>query len=180
MIYLGFYARYGLGMQFIAFSFLFSILLVVFFIDIDHRIIPDGLVITALLGGAAVFVINIFTSFDIYGDRLWWNPLLGILPGSVFLLIMALIGGAIYKSDEAMGMGDVKVFAPIGMFLGWRMCMLALILAVLFGGIAGIILILFRKKKRRDTIPFGPYIVAGAYLTAMWGWNIVNSYFSLS
>lgn len=179
LIYLGFYTKYGLGMQFIAFSFIFSILLIVSFIDIDYRIIPDGLVLTALIGGAAVFILNLFKPFAIYGDRLWWNPLAGMFPGSVFLLLMALIGTAIYKSDEAMGMGDVKIFAPIGLFLGWRMCILALLIAVLIGGIAGILMIFSGKKKRRDTIPFGPYIVAGAYLAAMWGWDITSSYFNL-
>jgi len=59
-------------------------------------------------------------------DRKWWNPLLGAFIGFGFLLLVAIVGYLVYKTDEAMGGGDVKLFAPIGLFLGWKMTIVAL------------------------------------------------------
>lgn len=179
LVFLSIFLKYSVSVEFIMFSFLMSVLIAVFFIDIDHRIIPDELVITGLAGGAAVIVVNLFHEISIYGDRLWWNPIAGILPGSGLLFLIALLGLVIYKTDEAMGMGDVKVFAPIGIFLGWRLCTLALLLSVIAGGLSGIILIIAGRKKRKDTLPFGPFIVAGTYVTLMWGWDIIRWYFGV-
>lgn len=168
--------RYLFSVEFFAFLFLMALLIAVFFIDIDHRIIPDELVIAGLAGGAAVILYNFFKPFGIYGDRQWWNPLLGSITGSGILFLVAVIGLIIYKSDDAMGMGDVKLFAPIGIFLGWKMCLLALFLSILAGGLSSLVLILLNKKKRKDTIPFGPFIVAGTLATILWGWDILYWY----
>lgn len=168
--------RYSLTFDFAASAFIMSILIAVFFIDIDHRIIPDGLVLTGLAGGVILILYNIFYPVQIFGDRNWWNPLLGTVAGSGLLLLIAVIGMLIYKSDDAMGMGDVKIFAPIGIFLGWKMCIIALLLSIFLGGIISLLLILLKVKNRKSTIPFGPFIVAGTYITLIWGWDILNWY----
>ncbi|MCX7747485.1 MAG: prepilin peptidase [Clostridia bacterium] len=161
--------------DFAASAFLMSILIAVFFIDLEHMIIPDGLVITGLVGGAAVFVYNIFMPIQIYGDRNWWNPLLGLLPGSIFWLLIGSLGMLIYK-DDAMGGGDIKIFAPIGIFLGWKMTIVATLSSVFIGGFVSLILILVGIKNRKSTIPFGPFIVIGTFVTMMWGTEILNWY----
>lgn len=170
--------KYKLTVDFAASAFLMSVLITVFFIDIDHRIIPDGLVITGLAGGVLVILYNIFRPVWIYGDRDWWNPLLGMITGAGFLFLVAVIGMIIYKTDDAMGMGDVKIFAPIGIFLGWKMCIAALILSIVSGGLTGLFLIVTRLKDRKSTIPFGPFIVIGTFITLMWGWDILSWYMS--
>lgn len=170
------FQRYGWSVEFAAFSYLALLLVAMVFIDIRHRIIPNGIVIAGLIGGAAVFIYNLFIPFPYYGAKSWWQPLAGMLPGSVFLFMMMLAGMLIYKSDEVMGMGDVKIFAPIGMFLGWRMCIVALLLSIITGGMAGIILMLSGIKKRKDTIPFGPYIAVGTILTILAGWDVLYWY----
>lgn len=170
------FARYGLTADLAAFLFLSYILIAVFFIDLDHQIIPDELVISGLIGGTVLFVYNLFRPFPIFGDHNWWNPLLGLVSGSGFLLGVALLGLVIYKSDEVMGMGDVKIFAPIGLFLGWRMTLLALFIAVCTGGVFSLLLIILGKADRKNMIPFGPFIVIGAFSTVMWGWNILAWY----
>lgn len=176
-VYTALYAKLGLSPAFAAAGYLMTILLIVFFIDIDHRIIPDELVVAGLCGGAAVFVCNIFyPGVMIFGDGRWWTPLLGMLPGSGVLFAVAILGSIIYKTDDAMGMGDVKLMAPVGMFLGWRLCLAALFISILVAGVSSIMLMLLRIKKRKDTIPFGPFIVMGTFLTIMWGWNLLGLY----
>jgi len=168
--------RYGFSVYFPAAAYLTAILIVVFAIDLEHRIIPNGLVIAGLIGGAALTVYNVFHPVVIYGDRHWWNPLLGIAVGSGFLFVVAVISVFIYKSDEAMGMGDVKIFAPIGIFLGWRMTAVALFLSVVTAGIAGLLLMLKSMKNRKATFPFGPFIALSSYIVLLWGWDILVWY----
>lgn len=165
--------RYGLTAEFLFFAFLFSALIIVLFVDIDNRIIPDKLVIATAIGGCLALIYNIFKPLSIYGDRNWWNPLLGVLPGSGFLLLVAILGILIYKSDDAMGMGDVKIFAPIGLFLGWRMCIAALVISVFLGGLTGAALMISGVKKRRDSLPFGPFIAIGTIIAVLWGNQII-------
>lgn len=172
----GLFLKYGLSAQFFAFIILISILTAVFFIDIDHRIIPDELVIAGLAAGFVFFVYNIFRPMPAYGGGGWWTPLIGMVSGSGILLLIAIAGMLVYKTDDAMGMGDVKLFAPIGLMLGWKLCLAALFISVLLAGFTSIFLITIRRKGRKDTIPFGPFIVAATYITMLFGWDIVNWY----
>jgi len=169
IVFLLLFRRYELDIYFIFAAYIMSILIAVFFIDIDHKIIPDGLVLAGIAGGFLLFIYNIFFPVDIFISRAWWNPLVGAVTGSGFLFAAALAGSIIYKSDEALGMGDVKIFIPIGMFLGWRVCIVALILAILAGGIYSIAVLVLRIKKKKDIIPFGPFIVIAAFTALMAG-----------
>lgn len=181
IVYTALFMKYGFTIPFAAFVFLMTLLIIIFFIDIDHRIIPDELVIAGIVGGAALLVYSFFNPMpEIFGDDKWWTPVAGFFSGSGFLLIVALLGLFIYKTDEAMGMGDVKLMAPIGLFLGWRLCLEALFIAVVLAGFISVMLILIRKKKSKDTIPFGPFIVTGTFITIMWGWDIFNWYTGLN
>lgn len=171
------YLRYALSPQFFAFAYMTVILTAVAFIDIDHRIIPNGLVLSGLAGGIPVIIYHSFDPLPIYGSDGWWEPLMGLLPGTMFLFVIFLLGLLIYKSDDVMGMGDIKLFAPIGLFLGWRVCILALVLAILLAGICSLVLILTGVKKRKDTIPFGPCIVLGTLIAMLAGWDIIIWYF---
>jgi len=178
MLSVALFFKYGLTVDFGAFLYLTYILIAVFFIDLDHQIIPNELVIAGLVGGAILFVYNLFETFQIYDDHLWWNPLLGMALGSGLLLAVSLIGLALYKGEEVMGMGDVKLFAPIGLFLGWRMTLLALFISVVLGGMSSVLLMLLGKANRKSMIPFGPFIVTAVFITIMWGWDILRWYLS--
>jgi leader peptidase (prepilin peptidase) / N-methyltransferase len=177
LIFVALFMKYGISVPFIAFAFIMTILIAVFFIDMDHRIIPDELVITGIIGGTVLVIYNCISPMTvIYGDSNWWTPVIGFFSGSLFLLLVAILGIIIYKSDDAMGMGDVKLMAPIGLFLGWKLCLAGLLLAVTIAGVVSLFLIITRIKKRRDAIPFGPFIVTGAFIAIMWGWDLINWY----
>ncbi|HOM03072.1 MAG TPA: prepilin peptidase [Acetivibrio sp.] len=168
--------KFGLTVDFLASAYLMSILIAVFFTDVDHMIIPNGLVIAALIGGVPLFVYNILRPVDIYGDRNWWNPLLGALIGFGFLLLIGVLGYLVYKTDEAMGGGDIKLFAPIGLFLGWKMTIMTLFISFVTAGVISIILLLLKKKDRKSTFVFGPFIVIGTFCTYLFGWELLNWY----
>ncbi|NTV90231.1 MAG: prepilin peptidase [Clostridiales bacterium] len=171
------FMKFGVSVAFLAYGILMMLLIAVFFIDIDHRIIPDELVIAGLVAGLAVFVYNIFAPGKFqFGSDNWWTDRIGLVLIPGILLLVAIIGMIIYKTDDAMGMGDVKLLAPIGFILGWRLGLVALFLSVIVAGVAGLFLIIVRRKGKKDTIPFGPFIVTGTYVALMWGYQILNWY----
>ncbi|MEI6132674.1 MAG: prepilin peptidase [Bacillota bacterium] len=158
-----------------------AILIAIFFIDIDHQIIPNGLVIVATIAGAGVVLLNAFAGYKFFLDQLWWEHLLGVLPGVIAMILIMVLGAIIYKK-EALGMGDVKIFIPIGLFLGWKLAIAVLIIAIIAGGIGGVILMLTRKADRSSAMPFGPFIVFGAVVAMLANTQLIqiaNWYFGL-
>ena len=179
------YLRYGLSVDTLAVIVLMSVLLIVFFIDLDHMIIPDGLVLTGLVAGFLLYAYQLmaprngwpaFTLQGTPGTVRWFEPLIGMFSSSLILFVVALIGLAIYKNDGAMGMGDVKIFLPIGLILGWRLSLLTLFGAIMLGGFAGIILLVFKLKDRKAAIPFGPFIIVSAFVMSLYGYQLLNWY----
>ncbi|NLW03055.1 MAG: prepilin peptidase [Clostridiaceae bacterium] len=172
-VYVIVYLRYGISVETLALLYLFSILLAVFFIDLEHMIIPNGLVLLGMAGGALVMVYNLFVPFSLYQPSRWYTPLIGMVSASGILFAIALVGLLIYRNDGAMGMGDVKLFIPIGMFLGWKLALLSLFISVMLGGITSIVLLVLKVVKRKSAIPFGPFIVAGSFIAALAGYDIL-------
>jgi leader peptidase (prepilin peptidase)/N-methyltransferase len=177
-----------------------AVLIAVFFIDLDHMIIPNGLVIAGIVLAAGVFVLNIFLSVPIYEYGAWWTPFLGLLPGSVALFLIGSIASLIYtlankraakkktpvkdaesevESVEAIGFGDIKILIPIGLILGWKYCLFAMLIAVITAGLTGVILLTAKIRKRRDEIPFGPFIVLGTIIALLFGQPILSAYLNL-
>jgi len=178
LIYLIIYIRYGFSVETLALIFLFSILIVVLFIDLRHMIIPNGLVLLGMAGGALVTIYNMFIPFSLYQPSKWYTPLIGMFSASGILFAVALIGLLVYGNDGGMGMGDVKLFIPIGMFLGWKLALLSLFLSIMLGGITGLVLLISRVVGRKTAIPFGPFIVVGTIISALFGNSIINWYFN--
>jgi len=146
--------RFGLSFDFVRFAVLSCILVSAAFIDIDHRIIPDKLNLFGIVTGLVFIFLPDSLTIK--------NALLGLVVGGGLLLLVAVI------SRGAMGGGDIKLFAVIGLFLGLEKTIVALFLTFLLGGIAGIILVATKIKSRKDYIPFGPFIGIGAFIAIMW------------
>jgi len=168
ILWLFVYMRYGLTIETLALLYLFSVLIPVAFIDLAHFIIPNGLVLAGLLGGIPLYFYHLTVRPVVfYRSDNWYAPLLGMVSASGILFIVALIGLLIYGNDGAMGMGDVKIFLPIGLFLGWKLALVTLLLSIFIAGIVCIFLLLFRIVERKSTIPFGPFIVLGTIIVGL-------------
>ena len=173
------YLRYGLSVETVALIFLYTLLIPVTFIDLKYMIIPNGLVLTGFIGGIALSLYHIFINpFSLYQSTLWYTPFLGMVSASGILFVIAMVGFIIYKNDGAMGMGDVKLFIPIGLFLGWKLTLLTLFLAIVMGGFTSLVLLILKIKERKSAIPFGPFIAIATYITGFYGNNILNWYFT--
>ena len=176
IVFLFLYLKYGYSITFMFITIMMAVMIVVFFIDLDHLIIPDKLVIFASIIASLMVVYNFFTPLAVYGDSSWWNPLLGALIGSGSLLLVALLGSVLFKTDEAMGGGDIKLMFPVGLVLGWRLTLLTLFLAIMIAGLYGLILLALKKTSRKSSIPFGPFIVLAFLIASIWGYQIIYWY----
>ncbi len=150
-------------------AFLSLIFVPIFFIDLDHRIIPDQLDLPWIAVGFAVsFIPGAFVN--------WFGSLLGIVVGGGIFALVMWLGGVVFKK-EAMGFGDVKLAAMMGAFLGWVNILLILVMASFLGSVVGLALIAMTRKKGGSTyVPFGPFLVVAALIAIYWGDAIIAAY----
>jgi leader peptidase (prepilin peptidase)/N-methyltransferase len=78
-----------------------------------------------------------------------------------------------------MGWGDVKLAALIGLATGFPLLFFSIIIGAILGGIVAVALVLVKKRKFKETIPFGPFLALAAMLTLLWGSSILNWYLGL-
>lgn len=167
LLYLAIYNKFGLSMDFIFYGTIFSVLLIISFIDLHFQIIPDFLNILILI----LAIIYKILQFTLYGisSNLFNSILALIISGGIFLIIVIL-------SKGGMGGGDVKLIGVLGFILGIKMVLLNIFLSFILGAIISIFLLLFKIKERKDSIPFGPFICLAFIITVFWGDLIINWY----
>jgi leader peptidase (prepilin peptidase)/N-methyltransferase len=107
-----------------------------------------------------------------------------IQPGIASAALGGAIGFAIpfaiaLASRGGMGWGDVKLALLIGLATGFPQVFLALIMGAILGGVVAVALVIARRKKRREAIPFGPFLAVAAMVTLVWGSNILSWYLGL-
>jgi leader peptidase (prepilin peptidase)/N-methyltransferase len=164
------YLKFGIGADFIFYSLTFSILLAIVFIDIKEMIIPDSLVVAILV----LSVIHKGTNYFLYGlSPQLISSILGlIVAGGLFAAIVLISGGG-------MGGGDITLIGALGFVLGFKYILLNIFLSFITGAIISILLLAARIKKRKDPVPFGPFIALGFFLTVLQGQAIINWYLNL-
>ncbi len=161
------YSKYGLTGRLLAYIILASILIIISFIDIDERIIPDILIIIGTVAGFFTSLLGFTVSLV--------DALLGLLLGGGILLVIGLASLLVLKK-EGMGGGDIKLMGMIGLFLGWKMALLSLLLSIFLGGIISLFLLITNRKKLGEYIPFGPFISCGTMVALIWGKAILSWY----
>ena len=145
-------------------------------IDIEYQIIPDELIVTGLGVGIILIIYNLFGSVSFYKDSEWYSPILGAVLVSGILYIVSKLASKIYKTEDTIGLGDVKLFGVLGLILGYKRVLVAFLLAVLFGGIYGIVVILIDKNNRKKLVPFAPFISLASIIVVFCGYDIITWY----
>lgn len=158
VIFIGLLYLYGFQLKTLAYMILFPMLLCAFVIDYRLKIIPNRLNLTIFEVGLAYTFLEGIININIAIDML-----LGMIAGAGIFLFITLVGGLI-AGKEAMGFGDVKLMGGLGLFFGWRTIIIISLIAFLLGAIVGIALMLRKKKKSDEYIPFGPFIVISAVI----------------
>ena len=140
------------------FIILSPMLVSAFCIDYKLHIIPNRLNLTIFEIGLLIAVIGGISDINFA-----INALEGMLVGGGIFLIITLIGG-LFAGKEAMGYGDVKFMAALGLYFGFANMIAITFMAFLIGAIISAILIIFKVKKTNEYIPFGPFIVIACYI----------------
>ena len=165
VIYVGLVYKFGIqdsfieNLNLIKYVILTPMLLSALVIDYKKQIIPNRL-------NLRMFEIGIVIAF-LYGISnvaITIDMLLGMIVGIVIFLIIALIGSLFYGKDS-MGLGDIKFIGALGLYFGLANIIAISIMAFLIGAISGIILIISKRKKTNEYIPFGPFIVIAAFVS---------------
>jgi leader peptidase (prepilin peptidase)/N-methyltransferase len=144
-------------------------LIVLFAIDLEHHLLPNAITLPGIVVG---FVFSLFT------EPGWLASLIGILVGGGILYATA---EAYYRirGEEGLGMGDVKMLAMVGAFLGWQLTVVTLMLASLAGSVIGGSLILLQRGGMKTALPFGTFLAVGAALAATVGSPLLDWYLRL-
>ena len=157
------YAGFAYGMLFIA-------LLALIVIDLETWLLPFGITVPIAIIGliGAIF----------FGLRPLADSLLGMVVGFVVFFLLLVGGKAVFKRD-AVGGGDVVFGMMAGVFLGWKLTILMIFLASLFGSLVSIPLLLMGKTVSGRAIPFGPFLAVALVITLFAGESIVRWYLHL-
>lgn len=172
LVFVSLLLRYDLSLRTLEFLLLASVLLACAFADLEEYIIPDRF----LVAGIAIRACFILVSGDIFHEAL--RSLLG---GAVAAALLAVVLALekILKRD-AMGGGDIKLIFLTGLYFGWQQNLLCLILACFAGILFGAAAMRARKGEAdAKLIPWGPSIAFAAWMTALFGQNVLNWYLSL-
>lgn len=153
----------GITIDTIKFMVLIPMLIIAFIIDLKLQIIPNRLTLTMFETG---LVFTFIKSLLITGGgiNIFIDSVIGMLVGGGIFLLITLIGGAI-AGKEAMGFGDVKLMGALGLFFGWLNMILISVMSFLFAAVISIIILISRKKKISEYIPFGPFIVVASIIS---------------
>ena len=165
------FMKFGLSFEGFVYFIFISALIVITFIDIDHRIIPD---VISLPGIPIGFLMASFLLPSIS----WMESLTGILAGGGSLLAVAWIYNLITKK-EGMGGGDIKLLAMIGAFIGLKGVLFTIFAASAAGTIAGIAVMIKTQKGMKLAVPFGPFLSIGTILYIFFGSEIISWYLNL-
>jgi leader peptidase (prepilin peptidase)/N-methyltransferase len=180
----------GLSLDTLFYALLVYSLIAVTFIDLSYMIIPNavtipgaalGLIYNAIITdwgrsrdllGAFNFSLENF--FGVLNEVPFLDSVFGLVTGGGLLLLIAFLYIAVRK-QEGMGMGDVKLLAMIGAFLGWKGVVFVMLVSSLLGTITGLSIILYKKGDLKYALPFGPFLSLAAVIYVFTGgFSLIN------
>jgi len=165
----GLLLTFGLSLESLVYFVFISSLLIITFIDLDHKIIPDIISLPGIpIGLVASFALPTIT---------FKASALGLLIGGGSLWFVAWAYNLIAHRD-GMGGGDIKLLAMIGTIIGWKGVIFTIFASSVVGSCVGITMMLIKGKNMKFAIPFGPFLSIGAIAYVFFGSQIITWYFS--
>lgn len=141
--------RFGISLQTLAGMLMSAYLVVTVFVDLDHLLILDVITLPVAIGA---LVISLFGGYAV-------PALEGALTGAVLFGLLYIV-----TRGTGLGLGDVKLAACLGLFIGWPDTLAMSAAAVIIGALVAVPVLLTRKRRGRDVVPFGPFLVLGALI----------------
>jgi leader peptidase (prepilin peptidase)/N-methyltransferase len=137
-------------------------------IDKQHTIIPDAITIPMLVIALGASLLP--------GDTTPLQSLLGILSGGGTLYAIGWLGRIVFRKDEAMGGGDIKLLALFGALWGPSDALLSIFFGSLLGTLGAAALVILKKLNKDHMIPFGPFLALGIWTAVLAGEQIISAY----
>lgn len=145
---------------------LVCILIVLFGIDLEHQILPNSITLPGIIAGV------LLSTLGPPGVR---DALIGVVLGGGILYAIAW-AYYLWRREEGLGMGDVKMLAMVGAFLGWKAVLVTLVLSSFSGAIIGVVLIAAQRGSMKLALPFGTFLAIGALVAMFVGDPLVAWY----
>lgn len=146
--------------------FVLSICMFIFVYDLRYQLILDRITLPAIV---------LILSYNIYiNPQLWWIYLFGGILGGGFFLLQYLV-----SRGRWIGGGDIRLGVLMGVLLGWKLLIVALFIAYVFGATVSLILIAMKKKTLASTTPFGTYLIIGTVVSYVVGEALLQWYIQL-
>jgi leader peptidase (prepilin peptidase)/N-methyltransferase len=182
------YFKFGWSVEWAIYFAFSAAMIVLAFIDLDHRILPDpitlngiwlGVLASVYLAQPSPLVARLLRTIGLEVTNARVIALIGSLIG-------ALVGGGLLwgvaeaylrlRGIEGMGFGDVKMMAAVGAFLGAPLALLTIMIGSLLGSVIGLVFIRFAGKSRQYELPFGTFLAAAAIVSVLYGEDLVRWY----
>jgi len=164
ILYLIIYIKFGLTILSLKYCILASVLIVIGVIDFETQFVYTSTTIFAGLVGVIFIIAQALSNKAVSIDFIFG----GLIGFGIIGLIVFITHG--------MGEGDIEIAAFCGLFLGGRLILLNLFIAIIIGGIAGIIVLVLKLKSARDKIAFGPFIGIGTIVSMLYGNELIKMY----
>jgi prepilin signal peptidase PulO-like enzyme (type II secretory pathway) len=155
--------KFGPSVKTLFYALYSAILALILVTDVERKLILDVVTYPAM-------ALALVGSFFVPGVT-WWSALIGGAIGGIFFYIAVLIGHMAFGAG-ALGLGDVKLAAFVGLITGFPLVIEALVLTMLAGAAISLVLLVTGIRGLKDHIPYGPFLIIGAMITLLWGYPI--------
>ncbi len=154
------YWQFGLGVQGLALIFMTYCFVALFWIDVDHQLLPDSITLPLLWLGLWLNSFNTFVNLE--------TAVYGAMAGYLSLWLVYWVFKLLTKK-EGMGFGDFKLMAVVGAWFGWQVLPQVIFMSAIVGAVLGVLLILIQGRDKQQPMAFGPFIAAAAWIVAVFG-----------
>ena len=167
------YLKWGLTPAAGIFFIFCSAMVAVFWIDLDHMIIPDAISLNGMAIGILAAVLGLIPGVD------WKLSVVGLVLGGAILYLPAVAYKRI-KGVDGLGGGDIKLLAMMGTFTGPYGVIFILFVSSLIGSLGALVGVVFRRTGTATPIPFGPFLTAAAVLYVLAGREIITHFYNVA
>jgi len=167
------YCQYGLSWEALFLAVIVSIMIVIATYDLIHYEIPDVLSYLAIFFslGLIIYRLGISGHLNYLTDYINYGYAVLIAGGFLGLLVVV-------SREKWMGKGDILLGVLMGLLLSFPNVLTGLFIAFVFGSVIGLILIALKKKKMKDAVPFGPFLILATLVALFWGGELIKLYFN--
>jgi leader peptidase (prepilin peptidase)/N-methyltransferase len=180
LLYMLLFWRFGLSVFLIVSIIYMSLFVALSVIDLEKGILPNVMIYPFIILGIVVFTLSTpgfepsVNLFNLWISNQYLANFLTAVSGAAAGFLIFLLPSMLTRGG--MGEGDVKLAALIGLMTGLPMALVSVFISVVMGGLIGVILLLAKIKKRKEGIPFGPFLCLGALITLLFGKAIISWY----